>query len=70
MCGRSGHIVAVRERIKLPAVEQAHRQAVSYDPNRLEGVNAYKEAAHEIATGNRIQFTARDKYLGVATERR
>jgi len=36
-----------------------------YDPRRLRGVNVYREVLREFAAGERIQFTARDKDLGV-----
>jgi ATP-dependent exoDNAse (exonuclease V) alpha subunit len=32
----------------------------------LAGVNVYREVAHEFSVGNRIQFTAPDKSLGLA----
>jgi ATP-dependent exoDNAse (exonuclease V) alpha subunit len=40
-------------------------QAVTYDPKRLKGVNVYREMQKDFATGDRIQFTAKDKNLGV-----
>ncbi len=42
------------------------RRTVSYDPRRLAGVSVYREVAHEFSVGDRIQFTAPDKSLGVA----
>ena len=47
-------------------VERSDGQAVTYDPRRIKGVNAYKETSREFATGDRIQFTAQDKDLKVA----
>jgi ATP-dependent exoDNAse (exonuclease V) alpha subunit len=38
----------------------------SYDPRRLTGVSVYREVAHDFSLGDRIQFTAPDKQLGVA----
>jgi conjugative relaxase-like TrwC/TraI family protein len=38
---------------------------VTYDPKRLKGANVYQEAAREFATGDRIQFTAPSKTLGI-----
>jgi ATP-dependent exoDNAse (exonuclease V) alpha subunit len=38
---------------------------VTYDPKRLKGANVYQEVAREFATGDRIQFTAPDKALGI-----
>ena len=39
---------------------------VSYDPRRLRGVNVFREAEREFATGDRIQFTAPNRDLSVA----
>ena len=39
---------------------------VTYDPRRLAGVSVYREAEQQFAVGDRIQFTAPDKTLGVA----
>ena len=46
-------------------VQREDGQAVTYDPKRLKGVNVYREAEKEFASGDRIQFTAKDKALGV-----
>ena len=46
-------------------VERQDGQTVTYDPRRLKGVNAYQEMEKPFATGDRIQFTAKDKVLGV-----
>jgi conjugative relaxase-like TrwC/TraI family protein len=39
---------------------------VSYDPRRLKGVNVFREVEREFTTGDRVQFTAPSKELGVA----
>jgi ATP-dependent exoDNAse (exonuclease V) alpha subunit len=39
---------------------------VTYDPRRLTGVSVYHEINREFSVGDRIQFTAPDKSLGVA----
>ena len=41
-------------------------ELANYDPRRLTGVNVYREVAQEFSVGDRIQFTAPDKSLGVA----
>ena len=46
-------------------VQQEGGNPITYDPKRLKGVNAYREAQKEFAAGDRIQFTAKDKDLGV-----
>ena len=47
-------------------VQQDDGKAITYDPKRLKGVNAYIETDKQFATGDRIQFTAKDKDLGVS----
>lgn len=47
-------------------VELENGSTVSYDPKRLKGVNAFREIEREFATGDRLQFTAPNKTLGVA----
>ena len=39
---------------------------VSYDPSRLRGITAYREISRDFAEGDRIQFTATNRNLGVA----
>ena len=39
---------------------------VTYDPRRLKGVNVFREVEREFATGDRVQFTAPNKDIGVA----
>ena len=46
-------------------VQQDGGKATTYDPKRLKGVNAYRETQKEFATGDRIQFTAKNRDLGV-----
>ena len=49
----------------LLTVENSSGQTATYDPRRLSGVSVYREVVHEFAVGDRIQFTAPDKSLGV-----
>jgi plastocyanin len=46
-------------------IQREDGQAVTYDPKRLKGVNVYRAAEKEFSAGDRIQFTAKDKELGV-----
>ena len=39
---------------------------MSYDPSRLRGMSAYREIESEFAIGDRIQWTAPNRELGVA----
>lgn len=50
----------------LLSVERPNGSSVTYDPRRLQGVNVFREVEREFATGDRIQFGAPDKDLGVA----
>jgi conjugative relaxase-like TrwC/TraI family protein len=47
-------------------VEKANREIVTYDPRRLTGVSVYRAIEQQFSVGDRIQFTAPDKSLGVA----
>jgi ATP-dependent exoDNAse (exonuclease V) alpha subunit len=39
---------------------------VAYDPERLRGITAYREITRDFAEGDRIQFTASNRELGVS----
>jgi conjugative relaxase-like TrwC/TraI family protein len=39
---------------------------VAYDPERLRGITAYREISRDFAEGDRIQFTATNRELGVS----
>ena len=39
---------------------------VTYDPKRLQGVSAYQEIGRDFSRGDRLQFTAPSRELGVA----
>lgn len=47
-------------------VEKASGESITYDPRRLAGVSVYRELERGFSVGDRIQFTAPDKSLGVA----
>jgi conjugative relaxase-like TrwC/TraI family protein len=64
--GTYGTVVGADPAMNLLSVEQASGNVVTYDPRRLVGVNVYREVAHEFSVGDKIQFTAPDKSLGVA----
>jgi len=46
--------------------KEYNRELAIYDPRRLAGVSVYREIDREFSVGDRIQFTAPDKSLGVA----
>jgi hypothetical protein len=47
-------------------VRKANHELATYDPRRLTGVSVYQEIDREFSVGDRVQFTAPDKSLGVA----
>jgi conjugative relaxase-like TrwC/TraI family protein len=58
-------VVSINPRENTLTVEREDGTAITYDPKRLKGVNAYQETTRDFATGDRIQFTAKDKDLNV-----
>jgi conjugative relaxase-like TrwC/TraI family protein len=64
--GSYGTVAAINPYANLLTVEMQSGAAATYDPRRLTGVSVYREAAHEFAVGDRIQFTAPDRSLDVA----
>ena len=59
-------VVAIDPTTNLLTVEKANRELATYDPRRLTGVSVYQENEREFSVGDRVQFTAPDKSLGVA----
>jgi conjugative relaxase-like TrwC/TraI family protein len=47
-------------------VELSNGSSVEYDPRRVYGVNVYREVSREFATGDRLQFSALNKELGIS----
>jgi conjugative relaxase-like TrwC/TraI family protein len=64
--GEYGTAAGIDSTSNMLAVEKSTGELVNYDPRRLVGVNVYREVVHEFSAGDRIQFTAPDKLLGVA----
>lgn len=64
--GSYGIVKAINQTENLLTVEKASGDCVTYDPRRLSGVSVYRELNRDFAVGDRIQFTAPDKSLGVA----
>jgi ATP-dependent exoDNAse (exonuclease V) alpha subunit len=61
-----GSVVAIDPAANLLTVEKGAGELATYDPRRLTGVCVYREMEREFSVGDRIQFTAPDKALGVA----
>jgi len=59
-------VVAIDSAANLLTVEKANNEVATYDPRRLTGVSVYREIERDFSVGDRIQFTAPDKSLGVA----
>jgi conjugative relaxase-like TrwC/TraI family protein len=59
-------VVATDLKFNLLTVEKLDGQQVTYDPARLHGISAYREIEREFAVGDRLQFTAPNRELGVA----
>lgn len=59
-------VVSTDPKSNLLTVEKPNGQQVVYDPARLHGISAYREIEREFAVGDRLQFTAPNRELGVA----
>ena len=59
-------VLSVNPQENTVTVRKRDGESATYDPTRLRGVNVYREVPREFATGDRIQFTAPEKNLGVA----
>ncbi len=59
-------VAAINPSANQLTVEKANGERATYDPRRLTGVSVYREIDREFSVGDRIQFTAPDKSLGVA----
>jgi ATP-dependent exoDNAse (exonuclease V) alpha subunit len=64
--GTYGSVVAIDPAANLLTVDKSSGEQATYDPHRLTGVSVYREINREFSVGDRIQFTAPDKSLGVA----
>jgi ATP-dependent exoDNAse (exonuclease V) alpha subunit len=59
-------VAAINPAANQLTVEKETGDLATYDPRRLTGVSVYREIEREFSVGDRIQFTAPDKSLGVA----
>jgi ATP-dependent exoDNAse (exonuclease V) alpha subunit len=64
--GAYASVVAIDPGVNQLTVEKANQELATYDPRRLAGVSVYQEIEREFSLGDRVQFTAPDKSLGVA----
>jgi ATP-dependent exoDNAse (exonuclease V) alpha subunit len=61
-----GKVMSVDAAKNLLTIEKPNGNHVTYDPKRLSGVTVYQAVEREFSAGERIQFTAPQKQLGVA----
>ena len=59
-------VVAINAAANQLTVEKANTELATYDPRRLTGGSVYREIDRQFSVGDRVQFTAPDKSLGVA----
>jgi conjugative relaxase-like TrwC/TraI family protein len=59
-------VVAIKSKSNLLTVHKSDGQQVTYDPSRLHGISAYREIELAFATGDRLQFSAPSRKLGIA----
>lgn len=64
--GSYASVTAVDSDSNRITVRREDGREVTYDPKRLQGVSAYQEISRDFARGDRIQFTAPSRVLGVA----
>ena len=64
--GEYARVEAVEEKKNQLIVARHNGERVSYDPRRLQGVTVYRETERSFSKGERVQFTAPNKDLGVA----
>lgn len=59
------YVMAVEPKANQITVQHDGRE-ITYDPKRLQGISAYQEISRDFAQGDRIQFTAPVRELGIA----
>jgi len=64
--GSYATVAAVDASQNLLTVQKDSGEFITYDARRLAGVSVFRETTHDFSVGDRIQFTAPDKELGVA----
>ena len=64
--GSYARVISTNLQENLLTVQLTNGGPFTYDPRRLSGVSIYRETEHAFAKGDRVQFTAPDKKIGVA----
>jgi conjugative relaxase-like TrwC/TraI family protein len=65
-CGSYAHVIATNPEDNLITVRKHDGQQATYDPSRLRGITSYREVEREFSIGDRLQWTAPVRELGVA----
>ena len=58
-------VVAADPKENLVTVKKQNGERVAYDPSRLRGISAYQQIEREFAIGDRLQWTASLRELGI-----
>jgi ATP-dependent exoDNAse (exonuclease V) alpha subunit len=64
--GSYAQVMATNPNENLLTVRKQDGEQITYDPARLRGISAYREIEREFAIGDRLQWTAPSKDMGVA----
>jgi ATP-dependent exoDNAse (exonuclease V) alpha subunit len=59
-------VVSTNLKENLLTVQKESGESITYNPARLHGISAYRELEREFSVGDRVQFTAPNRELGVA----
>jgi conjugative relaxase-like TrwC/TraI family protein len=64
--GSYAQVITANAHDNLLTVRKSTGEQIIYDPSRLRGISAYREIEREFAVGDRLQWTAPNRGLGVA----
>jgi hypothetical protein len=64
--GSYATVVSANNKENQITVQKPDGQHATYDPKRLQGIEAYREIDRDFAQGDRIQFTANNRELAVS----
>jgi conjugative relaxase-like TrwC/TraI family protein len=64
--GSYAQVIATNPQDNLLTVRKSTGEQIIYDPSRLRGISAYREIEQRFSIGDRIQWTAPNRKLGVA----
>jgi hypothetical protein len=64
--GSYATVVSANHKENQITVQKQDGQQATYDPKRLQGIAVYRESSRDFSQGDRIQFTANNRELGVS----